>query len=190
MKLKYTILTFLGVFVVLLVQTLQFDLTIRNLKKDQMVRIEDFTELIKSERSHNQILAASSQYALERVNVMENRLNDYQTKIQRLEFESRLLSVMDLIVTAYTPTEKECDADPDTTAAMLKPRLGMVAVSRDLFEEGWVFGKKVYIEGLGIFKIGDLMNKRWEKRIDIVMLDEKQALNFGLKQKSVALLDL
>jgi 3D (Asp-Asp-Asp) domain-containing protein len=59
-----------------------------------------------------------------------------------------------------------------------------------LFQNGWVFGKKVYIEGLGIFTIADLMNKRWKKRIDVLMLDEKQAFKFGHQSKTVALLDL
>ena len=44
---------------------------------------------------------------------------------------------------------------------MRKVRQGTIAVSRDLFDQGWVFGRKVRIEGLGIFEINDLMNKRF-----------------------------
>ena len=88
------------------------------------------------------------------------------------------------------PTPAHKVEDPDITAAMIKVKPGIVAVSRDLFESGWVFGKKVYIDGLGIFTIGDLMNKRWVKRIDILMFDKEQASEFGHDQRTVALLDL
>jgi 3D (Asp-Asp-Asp) domain-containing protein len=98
--------------------------------------------------------------------------------------------VHNLIVTAYTPDEVETDKDPEITAAMIKVRPGIIAVSRDLFEDGWTFGKKVYIEGMGIYTIGDLMNKKWEKRIDILLFDKKDAHHFGKRQLTVALLTI
>jgi len=93
-------------------------------------------------------------------------------------------------VTAYTPSKEECDNDPEITASMRKVKPGTVAVSHDLFKSGWVFGKKIYIENLGIFEINDLMNRRWNKRIDIVMFDKKQARKFGKKNKAAALLQI
>ena len=98
--------------------------------------------------------------------------------------------VYSLIVTAYTPSIDETDEDPEITAAMIKVRPGIIAVSRDLFEDGWTFGKKVYIEGMGIYTIGDLMNKKWEKRIDILLFDKKDAHHFGKRQLTVALLTI
>ena len=44
----------------------------------------------------------------------------------------------------YSPTVRECGPDPTTTASMVKVRPGIIAVSRDLFDQGWVFGKKVF----------------------------------------------
>ncbi|MFP4314716.1 MAG: hypothetical protein ACLFQR_00695 [Desulfovibrionales bacterium] len=93
-------------------------------------------------------------------------------------------------VTAYTPCVEETDDDPLIAASMRKVRLGTVAVSRDLFEKGWVFGKKVYIEGYGIYEINDLMNKRFSSRVDVFMWEKKDALEFGKKTLKVALLDL
>lgn len=93
-------------------------------------------------------------------------------------------------VTAYNPTEDQCDADPLVAASMRKVRLGTIAVSRDLFDQGWVFGRKVRIEGIGIFEINDLMNKRFTQRVDIFMWDEDQARQFGKKNIKVALLDI
>lgn len=111
--------------------------------------------------------------------------------------EARLLQkaksappVRTVTVTAYNPTTSQCDEDPLIAASMRKVRSGTIAVSRDLFDQGWVFGRKVRIEGLGIFEINDLMNKRFTQRIDIFMWDEDQARQFGKKNVKVALLEI
>lgn len=111
--------------------------------------------------------------------------------------EARLLTkavsspnVLNVTVTAYNPVEDQCDEDPLIAASMRKVREGTVAVSRDLFDQGWVFGKKVRIEGLGIFEINDLMNKRYSKRIDIFMWDEGKARQFGKRASRAALLEI
>jgi 3D (Asp-Asp-Asp) domain-containing protein len=93
-------------------------------------------------------------------------------------------------VTAYNPSTEQCDDDPLIAASMRKVRSGTIAVSRDLFDQGWVFGRKVRIEGLGIFEINDLMNKRFHQRIDIFMWDESRAREFGRKNIKAALLDI
>ncbi|SKA97758.1 3D (Asp-Asp-Asp) domain-containing protein [Paucidesulfovibrio gracilis DSM 16080] len=107
--------------------------------------------------------------------------------------QKRLLEgkrVKTVTVTAYNPHEDQCDADPLVAASMRKVRTGTIAVSRDLFDQGWVFGKKVRIEGLGIFEINDLMNKRFSRSVDVFMWDESQALSFGRRQARAALLDI
>lgn len=98
--------------------------------------------------------------------------------------------VRTVTVTAYNPTTDQCDADPLIAASMRKVRSGTIAVSRDLFDQGWVFGRKVRIEGVGIFEINDLMNKRFNQRIDIFMWDEGQARQFGKKNIKAALLSI
>lgn len=98
--------------------------------------------------------------------------------------------VRDVTVTAYNPQTDQCDADPLIAASMRKVRTGTIAVSRDLFNQGWVFGRKVRIEGYGIFEINDLMNKRYTKRIDIFMWDEGEARQFGSKSIKAALLEI
>lgn len=107
--------------------------------------------------------------------------------------QSKLLEnrqVRTVTVTAYNPTEDQCDADPLVAASMRKVKTGTVAVSRDLFDQGWVFGKKIRIEGLGIFEINDLMNKRFTRRVDVFMWDEDEAVRFGHKKARAALLDI
>ncbi len=98
--------------------------------------------------------------------------------------------VRTVVVTAYNPVEDQCDADPFVAASMRRVRSGTVAVSRDLFDQGWVFGKKIRIEGLGIFEINDLMNKRFTHRVDVFMWDEADARAFGHKEARAALLDI
>jgi len=93
-----------------------------------------------------------------------------------------------LTITAYTPTKRETDSDPLITASMTKVKLGTVAVSRDLFDDGWVFGRKVYIDTIGILTINDLMNSRYSERIDIFMWKEKNAKEFGKKKLKVSLI--
>ena len=117
-------------------------------------------------------------------------LNLNRQAIGNIQATLQIKDVHDLIVTAYTPSLDETDDDPTITAAMLKVKPGMVAVSRDLFKQGWTFGKKIYVEGMGIYMIADLMDDRWEKRIDILFFDKKEANHFGKRSLTVALLTI
>jgi len=113
-----------------------------------------------------------------------------QSRVTGLERLVELRAVKMLEVTAYSPTERETDSTPYINASMQRVRAGTVAVSRDLWGEGWVFGKRVYIEGLGVYEIADLMHVRWKNRVDIFMPKTSWAREFGLQSKAVALLDL
>ena len=115
-------------------------------------------------------------------------LSEERQTLTRQVAELKSMWVREVTVTAYSPTAEECGPDPLTTASMTKPRPGMVAVSRDLFDEGWVFGKKVYVKGHGVFEIADLMSKRYTERMDIFFPSTDQARRFGKKQVTVALL--
>lgn len=96
-----------------------------------------------------------------------------------------------LTVTAYTAVElREYPEQQLLTASMTKPKEGVVAVSRDLFKQGWVFGKKVYIKNHGVFVITDLMGNSKSRSVDIYMNDQDRALQFGKKQIEVVLLDV
>ncbi|MFP5222724.1 MAG: 3D domain-containing protein [Acidobacteriota bacterium] len=96
-----------------------------------------------------------------------------------------------LTVTAYSCVElREYPEQQLLTASLAKPKEGAIAVSRDLFNQGWVFGKKVYIKNHGIFIITDLMGNSKTKHVDIYMNDQDRALQFGKKQIEVVLLDV
>ena len=83
--------------------------------------------------------------------------------------------------TPNTDTYKHRQAGAD--AVML------VAPDQMVLQSG-IFGRKVRIEGIGIFEVNDLMNKRYTQRIDIFMWDEDQARQFGKKNIKAALLEI
>lgn len=131
-----------------------------------------------------------------RVMLLENqkqafteKLSQQQEKISNILHGLNLKSVKKLTVTAYSPRKKETDNTPTVTASMDTVRHGGVAISRDLFKRGWSFGKKIYIEGYGVYEINDLMNERFKNRIDIFMWDTNKAKKSGKKELVVALID-
>ncbi len=85
-----------------------------------------------------------------------------------------------LRLTAYTARPEETNEDVENTAIMQAPRPGWtVAVSHDL--RGWL-GKRVYVEGFGVRFVGDLMNPRYSKSIDILVTDVEEARDIGVIQ--------
>lgn len=132
----------------------------------------------------------------DRLTLLSNRVNDLEKQICNLKAQhakeiaalKKSLASKKVTVTAYSASKAECDSDPKITASMSKLRPGVVAVSRDLFNHGWVFGKRVYIEGHGIYEIVDLMNKKHKNRIDVYIGHKKKAEKFGKRELTVALL--
>lgn len=110
--------------------------------------------------------------------------------VDNLQRVGRIKATKRLVVTAYSPEIRQTDSDPWINAAVKRVRPGTIAVSRDLFQAGWVFGKYVYVEGIGILRIEDLMHSRWTDRADIFYLRTRDAKRFGKRELTVALLDL
>jgi 3D (Asp-Asp-Asp) domain-containing protein len=99
----------------------------------------------------------------------EERIDEYISSVAPSEV---------VTVTTYTPTAEECDSTPLITASGFKisernpRRHRIVAVSRDL-KRKYKFGTKLRIKGAGkydgIYTVRDVMNKRYTKRIDILV---------------------
>ena len=94
-------------------------------------------------------------------------------------------------VTTYTPSAEECDSTPHITASGFKidtlnpERHKIIAVSRDL-KHKWKFGTKIKVTGIGkysgIYTIKDVMNKRFKKRIDILIGKQSKQFKYtGIK---------
>jgi 3D (Asp-Asp-Asp) domain-containing protein len=134
--------------------------------------------------AHSTARLEASEYYVARIEALSEERQEMVRQVAELQD----IRIKELTLTAYSPTVDECGPDPFTTASMVKVRPGIVAVSRDLFDQGWVFGKKVYVKGHGVFEIADLMSKRYTKRMDIFVPDTNEAKRFGKKQVTVALL--
>lgn len=91
------------------------------------------------------------------------------------------LTVTHVTVTCYQPVEAQCDKDPLITAdgseinldELKSGKTKWVAVSRDLLR---LFPKdkprRVYIDGYGVFEVHDVMHRRWNHRMDILIHPE------------------
>lgn len=99
-----------------------------------------------------------------------------------------MMQSMDVTVTAYTSSVKECDGDPWVTASGYRLRRGdaVVAVSRDLEARGLKMGTWLYLalpQGGGWFRVEDRMHPRWRRRIDVWMgSSRREALAFGKRR--------
>jgi 3D (Asp-Asp-Asp) domain-containing protein len=88
-----------------------------------------------------------------------------------------------ITVTKYTNDPKETDSTPNITASNKKVKKGYIAVSNDLYDKGWTFGKKVYIEDIGLFEIQDKMNKRYHYTLDVFTFNKREAKKFGVSMR-------
>lgn len=127
------------------------------------------------------------QYQLNKMNeqtLEQKRVIEYQEFLIDKYKEKNILNVT---VTAYTPRACETDSTPQFTAIMSKSCPGYTAaVSRDLIN---YLGRKIYIEGVGVFKLEDVMNRRYRQRIDLMFGSVEAARKFGKKQLKVVVLN-
>jgi 3D (Asp-Asp-Asp) domain-containing protein len=99
----------------------------------------------------------------------ENRINEYISSVAPSEV---------VTITTYSPTVEQTDSTPLITASGFKinesnpKRHRIIAVSRDL-KRKYKFGTKLRIKGAGkydgTYTVRDVMNKRYKKRIDILV---------------------
>ncbi len=108
------------------------------------------------------------------------------TVVFACEDKSRMLEVT---ATAYTSSVAETDSTPNISAwgDRLSPGMRVLAVSRDLLAMGLTHGTLVSVEGFEKeFIVLDKMNKRWEKKIDIYMgNDRNSALEWGKRKVNI-----
>jgi len=105
------------------------------------------------------------------------------------ESDTTTTRTLEVTATAFTSSVDETDGDPTTAAwgDTLKPGMKALAVSRDLIDQGLDHETPVRIEGVdGQYIVLDKMNKRWTKRIDIYMGNDKEkAKQWGKKQVTI-----
>ncbi len=98
------------------------------------------------------------------------------------------LEIIDVEVTAYSPSPAHTNSDPFTTASgrRVKPteleQLRFVAMSRDLMKEyGLEYGDTIWIG----FTLEDTMNKRIENTVDLFMRNLDLARKFGRQKRQI-----
>ena len=101
------------------------------------------------------------------------------------------IKTIEVTATAYNSIAAQTHKDHPTVTAWgdeLKPGMKCIAVSRDLIQMGLKHNTEVTIEGLpGTYVVLDKMDKRWEKKIDIYMGNDKEAaLQWGKKQVTLS----
>ena len=85
-------------------------------------------------------------------------------------------------VTCYTSDEKETDGTPFIDAVNSTVHPGLMAVSRDL---DFLVGKEVILKGYGLYVVNDVMDSRWEHRVDIWSGNWKQAIKHGVQRSTL-----
>lgn len=98
------------------------------------------------------------------------------------------LEIIDVDITAYSPSPAHTNSDPFTMASGRRARpteleqLRFVAVSRDLMEEyGLKYGDTIWIG----FTLEDTMNKRIEDTVDLFMRNLDLARRFGRQKRQI-----
>ena len=86
-------------------------------------------------------------------------------------------------VTAYNPVMEQTDETPLIMASGKTVYQGAVALSRDLERDlGLKFGDTIEIDGFGQFMFEDRMNRRWTRRVDILLFSPEKARQFGVRK--------
>jgi 3D (Asp-Asp-Asp) domain-containing protein len=130
------------------------------------------------------------QYLKRSVALYESKEIYLRSIIQAKEKKLDRIEKVNVTLTGYHPWSNGINSDgyPQTTAIMTAPVAGWTcAISSELVNKGWL-GKKIYIEGVGVFKAEDRMNENLNGlRIDLCMGSLQQALDFGKKKNVLAI---
>lgn len=118
------------------------------------------------------------------VDLSSKRINQLEKENKRIKEEYtnfvNKYFMKKVTLTAYTNAKNETNFDNENTAIMETPYPGRsIAVSQDL---SYLLGKKVYIEGIGVRIVNDLMNKRYTNSVDVLVPSKSYAKEFGVKK--------
>jgi 3D (Asp-Asp-Asp) domain-containing protein len=97
---------------------------------------------------------------------------------------------LEVVASAYNSLPGQTNSGHPNIGAWgdtLRPGMKVIAVSRDLIEQGLTRNKLVKIEGLpGKFRVLDKMNRRWKQKIDIYMgINQERAKEWGIQEVTI-----
>ncbi|MBU1699392.1 MAG: 3D domain-containing protein [Candidatus Eisenbacteria bacterium] len=101
------------------------------------------------------------------------------------------MTFVPVTITAYSSTIDQTDKTPWLTASLTRTRPGVLALSRDLIktyapDAPFDYGDLVLVSGVGLFRVEDTMNARWENRADIWFPTKYQARRWGNRKGLLA----
>jgi len=121
----------------------------------------------------------------QQISYENNSARELLSIIFQQDMTSYTMASTHVTVTAYSARSAETDSSPELTADMTPSRIGLLAVSRDLLDAGLSYGQIVVLDGYGVFRISDTMNKRFTSRVDILHSSAKSAKLFGKQSSSL-----
>lgn len=152
---------------------------------------ESLTTLRNGFENEIQKLQTQSESEIQRLTNLSNELLAQNKKlIEQLDsvhtVDDKLVKYR-ITLSHYTASVDETDSNPQETATGTKPVVGRtLAVSRDLFK--YLRGKKVWIEGLGVFTVEDTMNARYTNQGDLLVRTKYEAKKLGTKKVTMIVL--
>jgi len=156
-----------------------------------------FAGLYHEKQTLNNVKTQTIESLTQEIQALKRSISLYESKEIYLKSiinakEKKLVAAAkaNVILTGYHPWSNGINSDgyPQTTATMTVPVVGRTcAISSELVNRGWL-GKKIYIEGIGVFKAEDRMNINLNGlRIDLCMGSLEEALMFGKKKNILAI---
>ena len=111
--------------------------------------------------------------------------------LQLIKDNSDVIELKGITITSYNNEESQTDSTPHIMASNRMVYEGAVAISRDLKEKYKLrWGDFVLLDSDRLYVIEDLMNERYEKRIDIFSFDKKRSKKINFKNKEIKIYKL
>ena len=156
-----------------------------------------FAKQFNKEHLINSINTETISYLTQEIKDLNRSVSLYESKeiylrkiIKSKEEKLEIITKANVTLTGYHPWSNGINSDgyPEKTATMTMPVVGRTcAISSELVNRGWL-GKKIYIEGVGVFMAEDRMNIDLNGlRIDLCMGSLQEALTFGKKKNILAI---
>lgn len=142
--------------------------------KDKMDNYQE--DLLSMEQKYVELSIKQTELIIENADLKVRLFkikDEYKKFVERYFFK-------EVTLTAYTTCPTETNRDNGNTALMQRPVTGWtVAVSQDL---SYLLGKVIYIEGVGVRYVNDLMNSRFKNMVDVLVPNKSSAMHFGVKK--------
>lgn len=120
----------------------------------------------------------------ERIRQQEKELDELLEEVNRLKEENQKLQFFSMIATGYCACKQCCDKEDGITASGKKAQANHTVAMPD----GFSFGTMIEIDGMGIYTVEDRGGAIKGNRIDIYFDSHEEALEFGIKEIKIRII--